>query len=157
MVGMTATNRNSNPGRGYFGIACYLPTKAINVGTLWRSARILGAAFLTTIGRRYEKQPSDTVKAYRHIPLFHFPDVDTFWDSLPYGCQPVAVEITPDARPLEGFTHPERAVYILGPENGSLPQSILDRAVVTLRLPGIHCLNLAVAGSIVMYDRVAKC
>jgi tRNA(Leu) C34 or U34 (ribose-2'-O)-methylase TrmL len=44
----------------YFEIGIYHPKTRNNVGTLWRSAYQLGASGLFTIGRRYERQSSDT-------------------------------------------------------------------------------------------------
>jgi hypothetical protein len=47
--------------------------------------------------------------------------------------------------PLISFTHPDRAVYVFGPEDGSLDRAILGlchRFVVT---PTRHCNNLAAA------------
>lgn len=58
--------------RGYFGIGVYHPKNVINIGTLWRSANCFGADFLFTIGHRYKHQGSDTLKTYRHIPLYLF-------------------------------------------------------------------------------------
>jgi tRNA G18 (ribose-2'-O)-methylase SpoU len=142
--------------RGYFGIVAWHTKTPVNVGTLWRSASIFGAAFVATIGKRYVNQASDTMKTTRHTPLFHFADEQDFWDHIPHGCVPVAVEITDRARDLTYFRHPESAVYVLGPEDGSLPDSLLAKCQRIVSIPGTHCLNLAVAGSIVLYDRVAK-
>lgn len=142
--------------RGYFGVAVWHPKTGVNIGTLWRSAAILDAAFLATIGRRYPPQSSDTIKAPRHTPLWHFDTIGDFWNHIPWSCQPVAVEIHPRSKPLPTLVHPERAVYILGPENGSLPEGIVKRAHVVTQIPGAYCFNLAVAGSIVLYDRIAK-
>ena len=142
--------------RGYFGVAVWHPKTGVNIGTLWRSAAILDAAFIATIGKRYPPQSSDTIKAPRHTPLLHFPTPEDFWEHIPYDCEPVAVEIHPRAKPLPQFRHPERAVYILGPEDGSLPELIVNRARRIVQIPGAYCYNLAVAGSIVLYDRMAK-
>jgi len=146
----------SQRSRGYFGLVCYAPKTGTNVGTLLRSAHVFGAAFVATVGRRYQRQASDVTKCFRHIPLWHFADEDDFWQHIPYECQSVAVEIHRRSRPLTGFLHPERAVYLLGPEDGSLPESWLDRAAAVVELPGKFCLNLAVAGSIVMHDRIRQ-
>ena len=142
--------------RGYFGVAAWHPKTGVNIGTLWRSAAILDAAFIATIGRRYPRQASDTTKTPRHTPLWHFDTPEDFWEHVPDGCCPIAVEIDARAKPLTTFVHPERAVYILGPEDGSLPDLIVKRAYAVVQIPGAYCFNLAVAGSIVMYDRIAK-
>jgi len=142
--------------RGYFGVAVWHPKTGVNIGTLWRSAAILDAAFIATIGKRYPPQSSDTIKAPRHTPLWHFETPEDFWAHIPSDCRPVAVEIHDRAKPLPGFVHPERAVYILGPEDGSLPELFVKRAYAVVQIPGAYCYNLAVAGSIVLYDRMAK-
>lgn len=142
--------------RGYYGVAVWHPKTGINIGTLWRSAAILDAAFLATIGKRYPPQASDTIKAPRHTPLWHFDTPEDFWTHIPANCCPIAVEIDRRAKSLPTFVHPERAVYILGPEDGSLPTLFTRSAYAVLQIPGAYCFNLAVAGSIVLYDRAAK-
>lgn len=142
--------------RGYFGVAVWHPKTGVNIGTLWRSAAILDAAFIATIGKRYPPQSSDTIKTPRHTPLWHFDTLEDFWAHVPWDCKVVAVEIDRRAKPLPQFSHPERAVYVLGPEDGSLPDEIVKRAYSVTQIPGAYCYNLAVAGSIVLYDRAAK-
>ena len=142
--------------RGYFGVAVWRPKTESNVGTLWRSANVFGASFLAVVGGRYHKQSSDTMQTPRHVPLFEYNDFDAFLAHLPYGCRLIGVELVENARSLPIFCHPEQAVYLLGPEDGSLSPEILKRCHNRLVIPGSHCLNLAVAGSVVLYDRIAK-
>lgn len=140
--------------RGYFEIGVYHPKYEQNVGTLWRTAYTFGAAGIFTVGRRYKKQASDTLKSWRHIPLRHHGTYEEFLDCIPFGAQLVCVEITQDAVPLWEFNHPERAVYLLGAEDHGIPKWILERgAVVRIPSPRPFCLNVAVTGSIVMWDR----
>ena len=48
--------------RGYFAIGVYHPKNHLNIGTLWRTANILKAAFIFTVGARYKRfQCSDTL------------------------------------------------------------------------------------------------
>jgi len=142
--------------RGYFGIGIYHVKKEVSVGTLWRSAYQLGASFIYTIGRRYEKQASDTTRAWRHIPLFHYQDIDDFQLHSPYDCPVIAVEI--GGHRLSNFVHPERVVYLLGAEDYGLPEEILSRCYTIISLSSIRqeSFNVSVAGSIVMYDRLTK-
>ena len=143
--------------RGYFGIGIYHPKNGVNIGTLWRSAYIFGAGFIFTIGRRYKKQSSDTVCAYRHVPLFHFQSIDEFRGRVPYAAQVVCVEICDKARGLAEFKHPPQAVYLLGAEDYGLPEEILHgNQAVTIPAERRFCLNVATAGAIVMYDRHTK-
>lgn len=142
--------------RGYYGIGIVGAKTAANVGTLWRSAAILGAAFIFTAGKRFPRQASDTIKAWRHVPMFEFDSAEDLLEHVPYACVPVAVELAEEARPLAAYSHPDRACYILGAEDGGIPRRVLDQCRDVLVIPGEHCLNVAVAGSIVLYDRVTK-
>lgn len=140
--------------RGYFAIGVFNPKKQVNIGSLWRTASIFGAAYMFTIGARYQKQSSDTMKSYRHIPLNTYPDFEDFYVHLPYDAQLVAIELSDGARDLVAFKHPERAVYLLGAEDHGLPPSVLERCHHVIRMRGDYCLNVAVAGSIALYHRV---
>ena len=142
--------------RGYFGIGIYNGKTTSNIGTLWRSANILGDDFIFTIGKRYQKQCSDTMKTPRHIPLFQFNDWADFFQHIPYGCPVVGVELDERAEPLETYQHRERCIYLLGAEDHGIPPEILHRCVDVVQLMGDYCMNVSVAGSIVMYDRAAK-
>lgn len=140
--------------RGYFGIGIENTKNVINVGTLWRSAHAFGADFMFVSGRRYKQQCSDTVKAWKHIPLFNYKDISEI--IIPFDCQVVGVEIMAGAEGLSSFKHPERALYILGAEDHGLSKAAISLCHSFVQIPSTRCLNVAVAGSIVMYDRIAK-
>ena len=142
--------------RGYFGIGIYHAKNESNIGTLWRSANILGADFIFTIGKRYSKQCSDTMATPRHIPLFHYEDWEDFLKHIPMGCPICAVELDERAVMLDEYQHPERCIYLLGAEDHGIPSQVLNRCRDVVQIPGKACYNVAVAGSIVMYDRMAK-
>ena len=143
--------------RGYFGVGIWHGKTEMNLGTLWRSAHCFGAQFIFAIGKRYKKQSSDTTKAFRHIPLFEFTHFDGFYDSMiPYDCQVIGIEITEGNQLLNKFVHPDRCIYLLGAEDHGLSQEILSRCHKVVQIPSVYCLNVAVAGSIVMYDRILK-
>ena len=139
---------------GYFGIGILHAKTETNVGTLWRSAAILGASFIFTIGRRYKHQSSDTLKTYRNIPLFHYDTFDQFYENLPHDCQLIGVELDETAVPVSEFQHPKRAVYLLGAEDNGLTREAIEKSHKLVQLPGEQCLNVAVAGSLIMYDRL---
>lgn len=140
--------------RGYFGIGVENIKTKLNIGTLLRSAYCLGADFVFVIGKRYKHQSSDTVKAYRHIPLYQYENSEHFLKSRPYDCLLIGVEITEKARSIYDYHHAERAIYVLGAEDNSL--TFLDKCQSVIKIPSRFCLNVAVAGSIVMYDRNMK-
>lgn len=139
---------------GYFEIGCFHAKSSDNVGTLMRSAYQLGAAGVFTIGRRYVHQSSDTTKTWRHIPYRDFLTLSDMIHALPYNCMLVGVEM--GGTPLEEFRHPDRAVYLLGAEDHGLPPDILAECerTVSLRAVRTESYNVAVAGSLVMYDRL---
>lgn len=142
--------------RGYFEVGIFQPKTEENIGTLWRSAYQLGAAGIFTIGRRYKEQSSDTCKAWRHIPLRHYADFNDFQEHRAYSVPLIAVEFGGIA--VEQFTHPERGIYLLGSEDNGLPNSVTQSAQFHIALSTERTLsfNVAVAGSIVMYDRLVK-
>ena len=74
--------------------------------------------------------------------------------ALPAGCRLVGVELLDEAIDLPSFHHPQRAAYVLGPERGSLSPELIARCDYVVRIPTSFCVNLAMAGAIVMYDRV---
>lgn len=143
---------------GFYGVAVWHPKHEVNVGTLWRSAMTYQASMLATIGSRYKPQASDTCRAHNAIPLHHYRDIDDLIAHLPYGCPLVGVELDARAVSLNEFTHPVRALYLLGAEDHGLPAAVLDRChhVVQIPSPSPWSLNVAVAGSLVMHDRWSK-
>lgn len=140
--------------RGYCGVGIVGAKTPANLGTLWRSAALMEASFIFTIGKRWPKQASDTVKAWRHIPLYEYESIADF--KVPNDCSLVAVEQAPRSRDIRDFNHPERAIYLLGAEDRGVPQDLLKKADSVIEIPSEKCLNVAVAGSIVLYDRLAK-
>lgn len=145
-------------GRGYFGMGIEGGKCPENLGTLWRSAHVFGAAYIFTVGCRYPFQPTDTTKAWRHVPLHEYEDVETFLGGQPRESEIVGIECVRGARNklLPRFAHPERAVYVLGAEDRGLSKAMLHACRRIVEIPSSHCLNVAVAGSIVAYDRLAK-
>ncbi|MEQ9448784.1 MAG: TrmH family RNA methyltransferase, partial [Rhodospirillaceae bacterium] len=73
---------------------------------------------------------------------------------LPKGCSLVGVELLDDAIELPSFNHPRCAAYVLGPELGSLSPALTAKCDYILRIPTRFCLNVGMAGVVVMYDRL---
>ena len=142
--------------RGYFGIGIFNAKNEKNIGTLWRSANILGAQFIFTIGKRYSNQSSDTMSTPKHIPLFHYMNWEDFKNHTPKDCPIVAVELDEKSVPIKTFIHPERCIYLLGAEDSGISKKVLSECYTIVQLPGDHCMNVSTAGSIVMYDRLLK-
>lgn len=150
---MTRKEQSKN-NRGFFEIGIYHPKTEDNIGTLWRSAYQLGANGIFVIGKRYKHQSSDTTKTYRHIPLREYLTFDEFYNNIPFDTQLIGIEM--GGKFLDEFTHPERAVYLLGAEDHGLPSDIINRChrIVSLSSINTESYNVAVAGSLVMYHRM---
>jgi len=141
-------------GRGYFAIGAERISKALNLGNLLRSAHGFGASFTFTIGATYQalEARADTSKGAQHLPHYDWASVEEL--VLPAGCRLVGVELLDEAIDLPSFHHPSRAAYVLGPERGALSPLLLAKCDYLVRIPTSFAINLAMAGAIVMYDRV---
>lgn len=140
--------------KGYFAIGAERMSKSLNLGNLMRSAHGFGAAFTFTVGATYQalEARADTSKGQYHLPHYNWRTLEEM--ALPQGCKLVGVELLDDAVDLPSFRHPLRAAYVLGPEMGSLSPQMLARCDYTVKIPTSFCVNVAMAGAIVMYDRV---
>ena len=146
----------NNLEQGFFGIGIQNGKTPENLGVLWRSAQNLGASFIFTIGNRYAKQACDTHKAIGAMPYFHYKTFQDFQTHLPKGAMLIGIELTDDAIALEEFKHPRNCVYLLGAEDHGLPNTALEKSQHIIKFNTPKSLNVAVAGSIIMYDRSVK-
>jgi tRNA(Leu) C34 or U34 (ribose-2'-O)-methylase TrmL len=138
--------------RGYAAIGLYMPKTEPNVGGAMRAAYCYGASMIAVQGNRFRRLATDPQKSWRHIPLLQVEDLRKV---IPFDCQPICVELTDNAKPLETFVHPHRAFYIFGPEDGSVPKEMTER-YTTIKAPTYFCMNLAATVNVVLYDRRAK-
>ena len=132
-------------------------SKSANVGALLRTAHAFGASFCFTIGTGWDARAgrhADTADTPLHVPMWRF---DALADmSLPRGCAVVGVELLDSATDLPSFRHPLSAAYVLGPERSGLSPGLLARCDHVVRIPTRFALNLAVAGALVLYDRLLQ-
>ncbi|MGB2146598.1 TrmH family RNA methyltransferase [Vibrio toranzoniae] len=132
------------------------PKSPTNVGAVMRAAGCYQVDEVKYTGQRYEKAAkfhTDTKSAARTIPLT---GVESFLDNLELETQIVCVELAEGATPLPRFKHPENAIYIFGPEDGSISQDVADRADHVVYVPTVGCMNLAATVNVLLYDRLAK-
>lgn len=144
-------------------IILHNPKYPHNVGAAVRAASCFGSNLIVFTGERVSLEPKG-IKGYR-LPreerMKGYKDVQLVNDDYPFNrfdknVTPVAVELRDNAEQLPFFEHPENAVYVFGPEDGSIPQIMLKHCHRFLVIPSKHCVNLAAAVYITLYDRAAK-
>jgi tRNA(Leu) C34 or U34 (ribose-2'-O)-methylase TrmL len=131
-----------------------------NVGASLRACAAFGVEKLLVTGDRAQWEVTgkgqrlpreERMKAYKDkVELLR---EDRPFDFLPGGIIPVAVEVDPSAEPLATFQHPGEAVYLFGPEDGSIPKVYRRFCHRFIIIPSDHCLNLASAVSCVLMHR----
>jgi tRNA(Leu) C34 or U34 (ribose-2'-O)-methylase TrmL len=152
--------KNSPPRGVAPAIALVDPKYPHNVGMVVRLASCYGLRQVWFSGDRVTLDPrkgerlprEERMKGYKDVELVHY---DHFFDQFP-GTTPVAVEVRANSEPLHTFEHPGNALYVFGPEDGSLPPALLPRCHRFVVIPTRHCLTLATAVATVLWDREYK-
>jgi len=132
------------------------PKSATNVGAVMRAAGCYGVDNVIYTGTRYDravKLNTDTKKVSSLIPLSQ---QQHLLDNKADDVQVVCVDLIEGATPLPNFIHPEKALYLFGPEDGTLKQSIINQADAVVYVPTIGCMNLAATVNVLLYDRLSK-
>ncbi len=145
------------PARGYFGLGAEGVSKSANMGALLRTGHAFGASFCFSVGAGWDARAgrsADTADTPHHVPMWRFPDVAGM--VLPPECALVGIELLDDAIELPSFRHPLNAAYVLGPERSGLSEAMRGRCRFVVRIPTRFALNLAVAGALVLYDRLLQ-
>jgi tRNA(Leu) C34 or U34 (ribose-2'-O)-methylase TrmL len=131
-----------------------------NVGAAVRAASCYGVGQVWFTGervqlvgeRRLRLPREERMRGYAEVELRH---ADRVFDAFE-SAVPVAVELRRSAESLIEFEHPERALYVFGPEDGSLDRAVLGQCHRFVVIPTRHCTNLSAAVYTVLYDRHAK-
>ncbi|WP_027857320.1 RNA methyltransferase [Marinobacterium jannaschii] len=132
------------------------PKSPTNVGAVMRAAGCYRVDSVFYTGERYDRAArfhTDTKSVSREIPLT---GVNCLLDQIPEGMQVVCVDLIEGAVPLPEFQHPQQAIYIFGPEDGTISQQVIDRADAVVYVPTVGCMNLAASVNVLLYDRLAK-
>lgn len=137
-----------------------------NVGAAIRACSIFGADTLRWTGDRVADPASEAggripreerMKEYKRVEFCRHANLSTAVDELAMdGFTPICVEVTENAEELHTFIHPENAVYVFGPEDGSLHRGIKNTCHRFVTIPSRSCLNLGACVNVVLYDRCAK-
>lgn len=149
----------NTPAIGECPAVCLInPKYAANVGAIQRAASCFDVHQLWFTGNRIkleegERLPrEERMKGYRNVDLIQY---DYPFDHFPEAT-PVAIELLPNSECLFDFEHPENAMYVFGPEDGSIPQVMRQHCHRFVSIPTLHCTNLAAAVYLVLYDRAKK-
>jgi len=142
-------------------IALVDPRYPQNVGMVVRLASCYGMRQVWFSGARVSLNPAagerlpreERMKGYKDVEMIHY---ECFFDQFRTDTVPVAVEVRADSEPLHSFEHPANALYVFGPEDGSIPKSLLGHCHRFVVIPTRHCLNLATAVATVLWDREYK-
>jgi len=136
------------------------PKNPENVGSVMRAAGNFRADSVFYTGNRYPRAVklnkgtmNSARRVSRSIPLS---GVECLVDSISGEMKIVCIELAEGAIALPDYQHPEKAIYIFGPEDGTIEQAIIDRADDVVYVPTIACMNLAATVNVVLYDRLAK-
>ena len=132
------------------------PKSATNVGAVMRAAGCFSVDSVLYTGSRYDrsvKLNTDTKKISSTIPLTA---VESLLAHKTDDIKIVCVDLVEGAAPLPAFEHPDKALYIFGPEDGTIKQSVINQADAVVYIPTTGCLNLAASVNVLLYDRLAK-
>lgn len=143
------------------------PKSPSNVGAVMRAAGCYGVDQVLYSGKRYaqaakfsgSKLNTDTKNARNSIPLLAIDDFEKAkqqLESLPKATKIICVDLVEGATPLPHFQHPEQALYIFGPEDGTISQAVINSADEVVYVPTVGCMNLAASVNVLLYDRSAK-
>ncbi|WP_438464036.1 RNA methyltransferase [Marinomonas sp. PE14-40] len=137
------------------------PKSTSNVGSVMRAAGCYEVDQVLYTGRRYDraaKLTTDTKKVRIDIPLQNVDSLghDCLTKSVDDDTKIVCVDLVKGATPLPAFVHPEKAIYIFGPEDNTISQEVIDKADHVVFVPTVGCMNLAASVNVLLYDRLAK-
>ncbi len=141
-------------------LAAWNISKEHNVGSLVRTAHAAAAREVILVGEReWNREAARTADLYTTVT--HLPaDPALFLEHIrSRGHTLVAVELAPGAVNLFDARYPPDPCFLLGAELGGVPGPLLEAADLVVQIPQwglVPCLNVAVAGSIVLYDHLAK-
>ncbi len=136
------------------------PKSPDNVGAVLRAAANYGIDNVFYTGDRYPRaieRKARTVDMSRKVSKdVMITQKDSLLDVATENMRIVCVEFVVNAIPLPEYEHPENALYIFGPEDGSIDQAIIDKADDIIYVPTIGCMNLSASVIVLLYDRLLK-
>lgn len=136
------------------------PKSPDNVGAVLRSSANYRVDSVYYTGKRYEnavkhagRQVDMSRKRGKKIPLSAVAQITA---PATAGMKIICVEFAENAIALPVFEHPDKALYIFGPEDGSIDQATIDLADAVVYMPTVGSMNLSASVNVLLYDRLAK-
>lgn len=136
------------------------PKSPENVHSVMRAAGNFQVDRVFYTGRRYPlallrnpKIPDMRRRVGKTIPLI---ETSCMLEIVTTDMQVVCVEFVENAIALPEYRHPGKALYLFGPEDGTISQAIIDKADAVVYVPTIGCMNLAATVNVLLYDRLTK-
>lgn len=132
------------------------PKSPSNVGAVLRAAGCYGVATIYYTGTRFERASQYQLDTKNRSDTIVLAGVVSLLAQRQTEQKLVCVELAEGAIPLPEFVHPEQALYVFGPEDGSIEQNLIDAADAVVYIPTVGCMNLAATVNVLLYDRMAK-
>lgn len=132
------------------------PKSPDNVGAVLRAAGCYGVGTVYYTGTRFERAAKYQLDTKQRSETIVLTGVSSLLEHRQSEQALVCVELAEGAIPLPAFQHPEHALYVFGPEDGSIDQALIDAADAVVYVPTIGCMNLAATVNVLLYDRLAK-
>jgi tRNA G18 (ribose-2'-O)-methylase SpoU len=142
-----------------FSVAVVNMSKEMNIGSLLRTAHAAAARELLLVG-----EPS--FNTYAAATADKWTDVtylESTEDLVAHARQEkmALVSVERDGRAVDLFAaaYPARPIFVFGAEKFGVPADVLDASALIVQIPQwglVPSLNVAAAGSVVIYDHLAK-
>lgn len=135
-----------------------------NLGQAVRALSCFGVSQLWWSGKRLLEEVKEMGRIPREARMRGYQDVQILYHEYPLDAYrraegsvvPVCVELVPGAENIFDFIHPHNAVYVFGPEDGSIDKGTRSMCHRFVSIPTRHCANLSAAVYMVLYDRMIK-
>ena len=142
--------------RGYFGIGAEEISKPINLGALMRTSHAFGASFFFTLNAHpkvREAYNSDTSRSFDHMPYYPYDSLDdaAAAERLRAGGRGADGRCG-GAAALPASGRPPRMCW--GASAARYRRSCIARCAHVVKIPTKFCVNVGLAGALVMYDRL---
>lgn len=142
-----------------FAVAVINMSKEMNIGSLLRTAHAAAVRELILVGEpSFNTYAAATTDRWTDVSFLET-TAELIAHAKEQGMPLVAVEKHARAVPLFEAVYPTRPLFVLGAEKFGVPEDVLDACELIVQIPQwglVPSLNVAAAGSVVIYDYLAK-